>query len=129
MNLSKFSCLFFVFITVFVSCNRETKAIFPEKIQDEISQYIQTHRYTAVIYVASNRCTSGGRTSGGNTSGGATGDNISSCWKEKGSVNSGKHFTQCKNATTSTNILKCKGLVKDHDPIDSSGQCHPNSVN
>jgi hypothetical protein len=58
MNLDKFLYLFLVFITAFVSCKRETKAIFPDKIQDEINQYIQGHKYTAVIYVEQSQCTS-----------------------------------------------------------------------
>jgi predicted nucleic acid-binding protein len=46
-----------VFIIAFISCKRETKAIFSEEIQEEISQYIQTHKYTAVIYVEPSQCT------------------------------------------------------------------------
>jgi hypothetical protein len=57
MNSDRFLRLFFIFITAFVSCNRETKVIFPEKMQDEISQYIQKHKYTAVIYVGHSQCT------------------------------------------------------------------------
>jgi hypothetical protein len=44
MNSDRFLCLFLVFIIAFISCKRETKAIFPEEIQEEISQYIQTHK-------------------------------------------------------------------------------------
>jgi hypothetical protein len=58
MNLNKFLCLFLVFIIAFVACNRETKAIFPDKIPDEINQYIQRHKYIAVIYVEPSQCTS-----------------------------------------------------------------------
>jgi hypothetical protein len=57
MNLNKFLCLFFIFFITFISCKRESKAVFPDEIPDEISQYIQTHKYTVVIYVAPSQCT------------------------------------------------------------------------
>jgi hypothetical protein len=59
MNLDKlFLCLGFIFITAFVSCKHEEKAVFPVKIPDEVNQYIHKHKYTIVIYVETVQCTS-----------------------------------------------------------------------
>jgi hypothetical protein len=53
--VGKFSVLI-VFVVVLTGCKHNMKAIFPEIIQTEISQYMQEHEYTVVIYLDSANC-------------------------------------------------------------------------
>jgi Ni,Fe-hydrogenase I small subunit len=58
MNLDKlFLCLGFIFIIAFVSCKHEERVVFSGKIPEEINKYINTHKYTTVIYVETAQCT------------------------------------------------------------------------